>query len=229
MIPVQISLNNKKVLIVGGGKVGLRKAKLFLNEGADVYVLSHSIEQELLECKIKWIHKYYESTDIIGYFLVYACTDQKDVNARVVEDCNRMNILCGSATYNEESSFFSMGYKKHDVGTLALSMNQCLPYHKPLLDKMMDVLDNNEERIQKLFDLRSYVLKYAKDKKKYFDMLFDCDIKILDFLLRVFNEENGYIFVYHESQYKETLDIHYNNSIILSFKDFIPSILIVSV
>lgn len=219
MIPVQISLDHRKVLIVGGGKVALRKAKLFLSEGANVDVISETIDEQLLEQKINWIHKTYESNDINDYFLVYACTNHKDVNAKIVDDCNSMNVLCGSATYNGDSSFFSMGYQKHDIGTLALSMNQCLPYHKPLLNKMMDVLDENEIRIQKLFELRPFILECADNKKKYFDLLFDCDIKILDFLLKVFSGEQGYIFVYHESDYHDTLTIEFNNSIVLSIAE----------
>ncbi len=219
MIPVQISLTHKKVLIVGGGKVGLRKAKLFLKEGADVYVLSDFIDNQLLEYDIKWIHKTYESTDIIGYFLVYACTDHKDINHMIIEDCNKNNILCGSATYDDESSFYSMGYVSRNIGTLALSMNQCLPYHKPLLNQMMSVLDDNEERIQKLFELRPFVLEYAKDKKTYFELLFECELKIIDFLMNVFMGNEGYIFVYHESQKQDYIDISYKNSIVLSISE----------
>lgn len=219
MIPVQVSLNHKKVLIIGGGKVGLRKAKLFLSEGACVYVLSHSIEEELKQYNIHWIQKNYESNDIDGYFLVYACTDDKDVNHKIVDDCNKHNILCGSATYDDESSFYSMGYISRDVGTLALSMNQCLPYHKPLLNKMMKVLDDNEMRIKKLLELRPFVLQYAKNKKRYFELLFECDEKIVDFLMNVFLSHKGYIFVYHGSEIEDCIDISYSHSIVLTIDE----------
>ena len=72
MIPVCISLKNRNVLIVGGGKVALRKAKLFLREEANITVISKIFEKEFDDLSVncitdKYQHKYlkdmFEFTD----------------------------------------------------------------------------------------------------------------------------------------------------------------------
>ena len=50
--PLFINLENKKVLVIGGGKVALKKIKKVLEYGADVTVVTDNIkEQSILELK----------------------------------------------------------------------------------------------------------------------------------------------------------------------------------
>ncbi len=57
-VPLYIELENKNVLIVGGGKTGTSRAKKFLSAGANVTVLSLDFSSELLKLgsKIKLIN-----------------------------------------------------------------------------------------------------------------------------------------------------------------------------
>ena len=220
MIPVALQLKNKKVLVIGGGKVALRKIKQFLKEEAKVYVITIEAIEEIKQLDIHIMNKEYEKTDLQDYFLVYAATDCQDTNHSIVLDCQQMNILCGSATYEEDVGFYSMGYLEHDKGMVALSMNQKLPYHKPLLHEMIDVLDKNNDRLDILFALREAVLKYSDNKRAYFKRLFEIDIKVLEFINDAYKQNKGYLFIYHQSEYQEDFHFHVEPYLCLSITEY---------
>ena len=48
MIPVTLSIENKKVVIVGGGNIAKRKAKSYLENKAQVIIISPDIFKMLL-------------------------------------------------------------------------------------------------------------------------------------------------------------------------------------
>ena len=60
MIPIGLNLKNKSVLIVGAGKVALRKAKLFLSQEAKVTIVSPCILDEFLDLDVICIVDRYE-------------------------------------------------------------------------------------------------------------------------------------------------------------------------
>lgn len=220
MISILLNVKDKDVLIVGGGKVAYRKARQYLNEEAKVTILSPSLDPLFQGLEINWIKDIYHQEYIEHYLLVYAATSSKDVNQQIIAYCQNNNILCGSATYDEDALFYSMSYKKHDVGTVALSLNQKLPYQKPIMKQFIDILDDNKERIQLLTLLRPYILKYIDNKQEYFERLYECDISILDFLYRSLVKHQGTIFIYHQSEYQEDIDFDVDVSIVFSLKQW---------
>lgn len=218
MLPISLNLRHKKVLLIGGGQVAYRKMKLFLKEEAIITVIAPLFKKELECLDIERIQKEYDQSDLKGYFMVYAATDDDELNNQIVEDCNRLHILCGSATYNEQASFYSMGSIETDVGTVALSMHQKLPYHKPLLSKMAQVLNDNEERIELLTKLRPYVIQ-LDNKKHYFDLLYNCSIELLRFIEESLKGQ-GYLFVYHQSKYDENFSFSSKPSYVMTLQEF---------
>lgn len=92
-IPVSINISNRKILIVGGGNVALLKAS-GLNRFTDALtILAPQISDKLKQYPFLFNHKTYEPGDIHGYFIVYACTDNRDLNKKIQEDCNNAQIL----------------------------------------------------------------------------------------------------------------------------------------
>ena len=218
MLPVCLSLKGKNVCVVGAGKVALRKVKQLLNEEALVTVISPDRIEEFNDLAIHYIHDYYSIDYIKDMFMVYASTNQKEVNHQIVDDCQKLNILCGSATYDQEASMYSMVSYHHDLALIALSTDQKLPYSKPLLQQMSKVLDDNQERIQLLKKIRPYILGYVKNTREYFEKLMTIDIEIIRFLYQSLKTRTGIIYIYHHSDYKETFD--FDDGIVLSLHEF---------
>jgi siroheme synthase-like protein len=93
--PVFIDVEERNVLIVGGGSVSARKAETLLQYGARVTVVAPELadEVEALAPHISIVRKPYDEADLDGRALVIAATNDAAVNARVAGDCRRRQIL----------------------------------------------------------------------------------------------------------------------------------------
>ena len=85
--PAFIDLENKKTVVVGGGKVAERKILGLLDADAKVTVVSpvitKRIEREKQKVRLRHICRRYRKSDLKEAFLVIAATDDRDLNERV--------------------------------------------------------------------------------------------------------------------------------------------------
>ncbi len=88
--PAFLNLEDKKTVVVGGGKVAERKILGLLNAQAEVTVVSPVItkrlEQEEQKGRIRHICRKYRKGDLKNAFLVIAATDSEDINEKVSRD-----------------------------------------------------------------------------------------------------------------------------------------------
>lgn len=105
--PMFIELQNAPVLVVGGGKVALRKVKKLLPYGADITVVAPKMEKELEEIsEVVKIHREFDSSDLLSCpTMVIAATDQKEVNEQIAYRCKEQNIPVNVADDVENCSF----------------------------------------------------------------------------------------------------------------------------
>ena len=94
--PLFFKLEGRKVLIVGGGDVALRKADLLSRAGACIIVLAPSICAELQallsDNKHKLIYENYNKTYMTGSRVIIAATDDETLNHQVHADATTLNI-----------------------------------------------------------------------------------------------------------------------------------------
>ncbi|MBF0618819.1 MAG: bifunctional precorrin-2 dehydrogenase/sirohydrochlorin ferrochelatase [Candidatus Omnitrophica bacterium] len=95
--PVNLDLEGKKCLVVGGGKVAERKVLTLLKFGADIVVVSPEITPRIaLQAragKVIHIKRAYQKKDLKGVFLVIAATNVPVVNALAARHAESRNIL----------------------------------------------------------------------------------------------------------------------------------------
>ncbi|MBC2695947.1 MAG: bifunctional precorrin-2 dehydrogenase/sirohydrochlorin ferrochelatase [Desulfobacteraceae bacterium] len=107
--PVNLDIQNRKCLVVGGGSVSNRKVMTLLECGAVVTVVSPDVAEELLELvekkMIELRRRPYESSDIDGMFLVIGATDNEELNWQINKDAERQNKLCNIADRPEACNF----------------------------------------------------------------------------------------------------------------------------
>jgi uroporphyrin-III C-methyltransferase/precorrin-2 dehydrogenase/sirohydrochlorin ferrochelatase len=93
MYPVMLNLKGRRCLVVGGGPVALRKVEGLILEGADVTVVASrpvaAIQEMAKRGDIQIELGPYESGAAADYSLVFAATDDRNVNRRVFEDAER--------------------------------------------------------------------------------------------------------------------------------------------
>ena len=99
--PVSIDLNNKNVLIIGAGKIALRKVETLLNYNCNIIVITKEIlEEKFLE-------------DI---FLVVVATDNEILNKEISNLCISKNILVNNITSKNDMNIrFASIYEKDDI------------------------------------------------------------------------------------------------------------------
>lgn len=95
--PINLDIQDRACLVVGGGAVASRKTGTLLECGAVVTLVSPELTDTLADLassgRIHWECRTYRSGDLDGKQLVFAVTNQRDVNRRVVEDARRAGIL----------------------------------------------------------------------------------------------------------------------------------------
>lgn len=92
--PVLLDLRGRKALVVGGGKVALRKAQSLADAGAHVRVVSPEFINEFHEDKrLMCIEHPYHPRDCFHVNIVVAATDNDSVNLRVANDSRSAGAL----------------------------------------------------------------------------------------------------------------------------------------
>lgn len=95
--PVFLDLNNKPVLVVGGGEVACRKIDMLIRAGAKVTVISPQIHSHLENLAkadvILWVKDFYQGNKLVDYFQVWATTDNPELNHLVYKDAKKQGIM----------------------------------------------------------------------------------------------------------------------------------------
>ena len=141
MYPVMINIREKKVVVVGGGKVAARKIKTLLAEQAAVTVVSPTLHADIPQAEIQWLARPYQTGDLEGAKLVFACTDQAEVNRQIMEDAAPSQLVnnTGDKTF---SDFYNVAIaRKKDVSVM-ISTNGLSPScSKEIRKKIEAILD----------------------------------------------------------------------------------------
>ncbi|MGE6245994.1 siroheme synthase CysG [Psychrobacter proteolyticus] len=94
--PLFFKLEDRKVLIVGGGEVALRKADLLSRAGACITILapdiSHELQALLTDSKHEFIYENYNKTHMSGARVIIAATDDETLNHQIHADATELNI-----------------------------------------------------------------------------------------------------------------------------------------
>ena len=113
LFSIELNLEGKNVLVVGGGRIALRKIKTLLPTGARITVVAPQFDPEFKSLdssttpngsaqndtltSVTLINRPYEPLDLRGIFMVFICTDQPAVNAQVSNDARARRILVNNA------------------------------------------------------------------------------------------------------------------------------------
>jgi siroheme synthase-like protein len=103
--PIFLELAGKPVLVVGAGKVALRKTKGLLEAGAAVTVVAPRAEPEFARLPVTLHHRAFRPDDLRGAVLAFAATDDRRVNHAVMLAARRRRIPVNVADARGECSF----------------------------------------------------------------------------------------------------------------------------
>src|ERR1044071_2287280 len=81
--PVFLDLKDRPVLVVGAGKVALRKARGLIEAGAQVTVVAPQCLQDFEALPVRLVKRRFRLTDLTGARLVFAATNDRLTNHRI--------------------------------------------------------------------------------------------------------------------------------------------------
>ncbi|WP_054886810.1 siroheme synthase CysG [Pseudomonas sp. NBRC 111130] len=95
-LPLFHKLQGGRVLVVGGGEIALRKARLLADAGAALRVVAPDIDGQLAalarEGGGEVLVRGYQAADLVGCRLVIAATDDPGLNAQVSADAQALSL-----------------------------------------------------------------------------------------------------------------------------------------
>jgi siroheme synthase-like protein len=119
--PIFLQMSGKPVLVVGAGKVGLRKIKGLLEAGARVTVVAPRGEPELKKLGVTWLQRKFRTSDVGDQVLVFTATDDRKVNHRVAQLAKRRSIPVNVADAPAECDFLVPSRIHSDDVQIAIS------------------------------------------------------------------------------------------------------------
>lgn len=95
--PVMLSLEGKKAVVMGGGKIASRKINGLLRAGAHVTVVSPEISESITQWHnqelLQWEQRAYRCGDEKTGWVVIAATDQPEVNAEIAGNTDSWQLV----------------------------------------------------------------------------------------------------------------------------------------
>ncbi len=109
LYPVNLNIADKLCLVVGGGAVALRKTKSLLAGGARIRVISPEVHSELnvlaKNNEIEWFERGFVEGDLKGSFMVFAATNNRDIQLLITKEAAKYSVLLNSADDPQKSQF----------------------------------------------------------------------------------------------------------------------------
>ena len=111
--PLFLNLRDRRVVVVGAGMVGTRRALSLAEAGADVWVVAPDATADVQRRsfadpdRFTWIPRAFQETDLDGAWLVHTATADREVNAAVVAAADRRRIWSVDAGSAQSSPAWS--------------------------------------------------------------------------------------------------------------------------
>lgn len=95
--PINLDLQKRKCLVVGGGDIAEHKVRSLLECGAVVTVVSPMVKKRMAALvakkKVLYIKRKYQESDLNGIFLVIAATDDEQANTLIARHAESRGLL----------------------------------------------------------------------------------------------------------------------------------------
>ncbi len=168
--PFFIELKGKKCVVVGGGKVASRKIEILSKFNGDIVVISPEISDEIKVLKdsgkLVHINRCYQSSDIMGAFMVIAATSDTLVNDNVYTDAVNHGILVNVVDDPQRCTFLFPALVKRSDLVIGISTSGSYPTLSKKIRKKVDSMVNsniNEDVMSLLKEFRKKVIHEIED------------------------------------------------------------------
>ena len=168
LYPILLNIEDRLVIVIGGGEVAFRKVKDLLEAGAIVRIISPDFDSRIKELKkadssmIDLLYRKYQHGDLDGARLVYTSTDKEDVNRAVFREAEERGIFVNSVDDPPNCSFYVPSSIKRGDLILAVSTCGASPAMAARLRRefQKEIPENIEEIMDALREARSLLRNF---------------------------------------------------------------------
>ncbi len=129
--PAFVRLENRPCLVVGGGAVAARKARLLRRAGARLTVVAPRLEPDMAQMvgsgEVDWQPREFEDRDVEGHWLVVGATGEPAVERRISKAAAAQRIFCNSVDNRSECSFITPAIVDRSPVIVAVSSGGVAP------------------------------------------------------------------------------------------------------
>ncbi|SFJ94620.1 precorrin-2 dehydrogenase / sirohydrochlorin ferrochelatase [Halobacillus dabanensis] len=176
MTPMMVDVRERKAMIIGGGRVAFKRAKLLKDHGAYVTIISpHIIEEldQLLRCfQITWKNKKFEPADLSGAFIVVVATNDHKENERIAAAASEVPLL-NRADGGDGGNLHFPGIVSRGKLTMAISTGGASPMLASRIKKRLEkeFPSDYENYVAFLFECRQLLKQSGLSKEVQHDFL----------------------------------------------------------
>lgn len=154
--PFFMDIQDKLIVVVGGGTVALRKVEKLLPFAPSVKVIAPEISKKITQLSgVEVIHRGFADSDIDGAFAVIGASDNEALNAHIAALCREKGIPVNIVDDPEKCTFYFPALVKENDITIGISTSGTSPLFAQFLRLMIDdMLDERYLAIAEI--LKSY-------------------------------------------------------------------------
>ncbi|MDA3907945.1 MAG: bifunctional precorrin-2 dehydrogenase/sirohydrochlorin ferrochelatase [Sulfurimonas sp.] len=172
--PAFIKLDNKKILIIGGGYIAYEKLNHLLDFTKDISVIALEICEDMAkgikDNNLALEKRAYKIGDIKDFSVIIVAVDDISLQAEIFAESKQYNCLCNSVDSVDYCDFIFGSYVKKDDLTIAISTSGA----SPAMAKHLKIYLQNlipagiSEFLKEMKDLRRTLPK-GKERMKMLD------------------------------------------------------------
>ena len=167
--PIFLELGSRRVVVIGGGTVAVRKVQALLAAGARVVVVAERIDDMLTAlCRgmdAELIMSKYSKNYLAGALLAIAATNNNDLNKQIYKDCQELEVLCNVVDVPEFCDFFVPAVVKRGDLQIAIGTEGRCPAYAGHIRKKLEAIftEQHGEFLAELEKLRKKVIQEVPD------------------------------------------------------------------
>ena len=174
--PAYLQLENKRILLVGGGKIAAEKLEKLLDFSKEIVIVAAVADEE-----VRWMAKEhclslrirpYRSREALEYDLVVVATDTVDLHRKIYEETRSSRVLVNSVDDTRYCDFIFPSYVKQGDLTVAFSTSGASPAFARQIRRWFEGVlpDGVGEFLQEMKSLRSTLPK-GKERMRRFEAM----------------------------------------------------------
>lgn len=123
--PLYMDLSGKDILFVGGGTIATRRIAVLQPFTECITVVAPEGDGSILalveDGNASWIMREFELEDLEGRDIVFAATDDKELNAQIAAACRKKGIPVNNASDRELCDFYFPGIVRQGETVIGVS------------------------------------------------------------------------------------------------------------